>query len=422
MILNNTRTEEMLMTETQVKTIDAAADVAPINVPQIETKSDAMIPYLKSALEKLQTLGAPHQKGVESELIEMLNTVISVDQPRIIQIGRALEYSATYNAVVRENVSDMHVSERFNQIADLFAGIREDGKHMLEQAKKEKLTTGDKWDNLVMRVTRGSTHHRFDEIRKDSTAVLHDAKTILQREETIIEGYQDFRLAYLQAGIFAANVMGKQKTILETAKKAWDAASDALTAYGDQKDEQTSQLEFKRAETKRAYDAEFKRYAFIKDVAETLKTGYNTSETLMTRLVQTHNAKDAVYQRFVTFFGTNETVLTTLDVLYTSQRSLHEITQTADKLMQGINDAINDIASEGSSDIEKKAVQVAYGQTIDPRAVQNLVDAIVALQMDTVQLTAKYMQEATDSTNQIGKIVSDGHERMRKAIDSYRAP
>ena len=55
------------------------------------------------------------------------------------------------------------------------------------------------------------------------------------------------------------------------------------------------------------------RYQICKDLSDNLTIGYNTSEVIMARLLQTTNAKDRVYKQAVSFFGTNETVLTALE-------------------------------------------------------------------------------------------------------------
>ena len=71
---------------------------------------------------------------------------------------------------------------------------------------------------------------------------------------------------------------------------------------------------------------EEKRYQIAKDLADNLTVSYNTSEVVMARLMQTTTAKERVYAQAVSFFGTNETVLTALSASFTGMWGLHEST------------------------------------------------------------------------------------------------
>ena len=79
------------------------------------------------------------------------------------------------------------------------------------------------------------------------------------------------------------------------------------------------------------------RYQICKDLSDNLTIGYNTSEVIMARLVQTTNAKDRVYKQAVSFFGTNETVLTALSASFTGLWGLHESTKTLDAMKEGVS-------------------------------------------------------------------------------------
>ena len=78
-----------------------------------------------------------------------------------------------------------------------------------------------------------------------------------------------------------------------------------------------AKLELARDEQLRAVQTAEDRYQICKDLSDNLTVGYNTSEVVMGRLVQTTNAKDRVYKQAVSFFGTNDTVLTALTASFT---------------------------------------------------------------------------------------------------------
>ena len=139
-----------------------------------------------------------------------------------------------------------------------------------------------------------------------------------------------------------------------------------------------SRLELARDETNQAYIREDRCYQLLKDVAENIAIGYDVGETLITKLRQTHDVKDQVYRRSVTFFTTNEHVITILGAVYTSQHGLHEATQATEALKEGVNKGIEDVAEMGR-ELERAALKAGYGSTVDPESVAKLVKAIFRL-------------------------------------------
>jgi hypothetical protein len=67
----------------------------------------------------------------------------------------------------------------------------------------------------------------------------------------------------------------------------------------------------------RALQETDRRYQIAKDLSDNLTISYNTSEVVMARLMQSHTAKERVNAQAVSFFGTNETVLTALTASFT---------------------------------------------------------------------------------------------------------
>ena len=76
---------------------------------------------------------------------------------------------------------------------------------------------------------------------------------------------------------------------------------------------------------------EEKRYQIAKDLSDNLTISYNTSEVVMARLLQTTNAKERIYAQSITFFSTNDTVLTALKASFTGMFGLHESTATLER-------------------------------------------------------------------------------------------
>ena len=83
----------------------------------------------------------------------------------------------------------------------------------------------------------------------------------------------------------------------------------------------------------------------------------------MARLVQTTNAKDRVYKQAVSFFGTNETVLTALSASFTGLWGLHESTKTLEAMKEGVSKSLEDLDDIGGK-VQEAALKACYGPTI----------------------------------------------------------
>jgi hypothetical protein len=116
----------------------------------------------------------------------------------------------------------------------------------------------------------------------------------------------------------------KAEAKLDAAKSELAEASGTVSGYTGTDPAERANLELKRDERVRALQDEDKRYQIAKDLADNLTIGYNTSEVIMARLHQTTNAKERVYAQAVSFFSTNDSVLTALKASFTGLIGLHE--------------------------------------------------------------------------------------------------
>ena len=107
-------------------------------------------------------------------------------------------------------------------------------------------------------------------------------------------------------------------------KKDLKAAADKVATFAGTEPAERAKLELVRDEQLRRTQDEDKRYQIAKDLSDNLTIGYNTSEVIMARLMQTTSAKERVYAQAVTFFSTNDSVLTALKASFTGMFGLHE--------------------------------------------------------------------------------------------------
>ena len=374
--------------------------------------------YLDSSVEVLQRFGFLDKAQEESQLAGLLEDIVSVDEARVVSIAKTVRHIGAFSDLVREKVQDTKVSDRYADITKMFDSVREDSKRVLTQLDDGKIDFKERMSNWWMRLSRGTTHDRFEKIRKAYQAVSRDTKEQLENEDSIMNAYIDFRFALKEAEILSQEVLKKQTEILDTSRAEFKGAVEAVEEYAGRDPAEKSRLELKRDEAKRLFGEQDRKYQLVKDVAESLSIGYNVGETLVSKLKQTHDVKEQVYRRSATFFTTNEHVFTTLDAVYTSQSGLHETTQTLEAMKEGANRGLEDVAEIGR-DLERAALKAGYGSVYDPKSVQKLVDAIVSYQEESIQTINQLRVESAQNAKEIEKIVTDGKKRVKEAILRY---
>jgi len=290
--------------------------------------------YLDKALSQIRDLGLMPEKVDEAPVVSLLEKLTDIDESKIVAIARTLTQASVFNDIVREQVSEMSVGSRYEEITAAFNSIRTDAKRMVEQVDDGKLDTFERISNAWMKVTRGDIASRFDDIKETYLEVASDSRDQIERESVILEAYQDFRGAIKQSEIYALDVLKQAEAIWNVSKGALQQANDTVTAYAGDDLAERAKLELARDERMRELQFSEDRYQVAKDISDNLTVSYNTSEVVMARLMQTNSAKQRVYKQAVTFFGTNESVLTALTASFTGLFGLHESTQALEAEMR----------------------------------------------------------------------------------------
>ena len=373
--------------------------------------------YLDRAVGQLREIGLVGQKGEPAPIAALLNQIADIDQDRVTAIARTLDQASWFNEVVRGEVSGMTVGERYNGITAAFDSIRDDAKTLVDQYADGKIGTMERISNVWMKMTRGDIATRFDKIKKLYLEVAGETRNQVERETRILEAYRDFRGALKQSEVLALEVLKQAEGELEAAKSGLTAASDKISAFAGTDPAERSKLELDRDEALRFLQKEEKRYQIAKDLSDNITIGYNTSEVIMARLVQTTNAKERIYAQSVSFFGTNETVLTALTATFTGMQGLHESTQTLEAMKKGINESLETLSDIGGK-VQEAAVKAGYGPTVSAAAVKKLVDSVVAYQERSQQIIVEMRKLATENSREIREQVEDGKKRLAALIQS----
>ncbi|WP_137149954.1 cell surface protein [Devosia sp. FKR38] len=367
--------------------------------------------YLDKAVNAIRDLGIwPEQQG-EAPITGLLQQITELDETRVILIGRTLSQASAFNEVVREQIAAMKIGERYEEITKGFDSIRDDAKGMVDQLADNKLDLLERASNVWMKVSRGDIAQRFNKIRDTYLAVTADTKDQIDREHTILEAYRDFRGALKQAEVMALEVLQTAEQRLNDKKNILQAASAAVSAYAGTVPADRARLEMDRDEKLRAMQNEEARYQIAKDLSDNLTISYNTSEVVMARLMQTTNAKERVYQQSISFFSTNETVLTALSASFTGMFGLHESTETLNAMKEGMSKSLETLSEIGDK-VTEEAVRAGYGPTVRADAVKKLVDSVVNFQEKSRTIINEMRVASTKNSAEIRDAVEDGKRRL----------
>lgn len=375
---------------------------------------DSPMKYLDNALMALRDMGlVPDGATSESPIVPLLNKITELDEERVVAIARTLTQASFFNEVVREQIAEMNIGERYKDITDAFDSIRDDAKALVDQLDDGSVDFWERTQNAWMKVSRGTIADRFDDISGTYKDVARDSKDQIDREYVILNAYRDFRGAMKQAEVMALEVLEKAEAKLEGAKDALKAASAGVESKADAEAAERARAEMTRDERLREMQDEEKRYQISKDLSDNLTVGYNTSEVIMARLMQSTNAKERVYAQSVSFFSTNETVLTALKASFTGLQGLHESTATLEAMKEGISKSLETLGEVGDA-VQEAALRAGYGPTIRADAVKTLVDSVVGFQERSREIINEMRTLSTKNSEEIRDAVEDGKRRLAK--------
>lgn len=373
--------------------------------------------YLDKALGGLRELGLLKGKSDPVPIVTLLDQISHFDETKVTAIARTLNQASYFNEVVREQVAGIKVADRYEAITTAFNSIRDDSKALVDQYADGKIGTMEKVSNAWMKMRRGTIASRFEKIEDVYKDVTEETSNQIEREQLILEAYMDFRGAMKNAEVLSFDVLQKAEAELSDAKDAVGKAVADVEAYtGDDKTKRAT-LELDRDEKLRALQTGDKRYQVAKDLSDNLTVGYNTSEVVMARLVQTKNAKERVYAQSISFFSTNEVVLTALSATLTGMHGLHESTQTLEAMKKGVNDSLEVLAEVGDS-VQEAAIRSGYGPTVSAAAVKKLLDSVIAYQERSHEIIAEMRTLATENSKEIRVIVEDGKRRLARLAET----
>ena len=255
--------------------------------------------YLDQAVGVLQRYGVLPKADTPLELTKLLEEVRHVDEPKVMTIAKTVQYMQSFNAMVRDNVEDVQIGNRYLEISEKFDSVRQDSKKLIAQLDDGVISWTEKLSNLWMRMRRGSPSARFQEIADIYKDVSRDTQEQLKKEMTIMDGYIDFRFALKEAEVVGSRVRSMHKFRFSTDAQEWarlrrSSRRSTTTPVKPTKAGRASWSLAASNATARCtrYEKEDRTYQLLKDIAENLSIGYDVGETLISKLKQTHDVKE----------------------------------------------------------------------------------------------------------------------------------
>jgi hypothetical protein len=369
--------------------------------------------YLDKASTALREMGLMPEKTTPAPINALLEKISDLDKDKIALIARTLGQAEVFNEVVREQTAQMEIGERYQEITNGFNSIRDDAKRLVDQVSDGKVDIFERGTNMWMKIARGDISDRFDKIRKTYLSVTKETKNQIEREAKILEAYRDYRGALKHAEVMSLELLKKEEAKLETERRALQAATEKVAGFAGNDPAERAKLELARDEQLRRTQEEEKRYQIAKDLSDNMTISYNTTEVVMARLMQTTSAKERVYGQAVTFFSTNDSVLTALKASFTGMFGLHESTKTLDAMKEGMSKSLETLSEIGDK-VQEAAIRSGYGPTIRADAVKKLVESVVTFQERSQEIIAEMRKLSTQNSAEIRDAVEDGKRRIAR--------
>ena len=385
-----------------------------------ELVAPSAMQYLDKAVGSLRDAGLMPSKIEPAPINSLLEKISDLEPEKIQAIARTLGQASTFNEVVRQQVSDMVIGERYKEITGGFNSIRDDAKRMVDQLTDGKIDVLERGTNVWMKISRGDIGNRFDKLKGTYLGVTKDTKGQIDREHVILEAYRDYRGALKQAEVLALEVLKTATAKLNDERAALTAASEKLANFAGTEPAERARLELARDEQLRRVQDEEKRYQIAKDLSDNLTISYNTSEIVMARLQQTTNAKERIYAQSISFFSTNDSVLTALKASFTGMIGLDESTKTLNEMKEGVSKSLESLSEVGDK-VQEEAVKAGYGPTIRADAVRKLLESVVGFQERSQQIIEEMRKLSTQNSAEIRDAVEDGKRRIAKLVADGKA-
>ncbi len=124
---------------------------------------DRPLQYLDKAVSAMRDMGLWPEQPADAPIIGLLEQITSLDETRVLLIGRTLAQASAFNEVVRQQVAATRIGQRYGEITSGFDSIREDARKLLDQIDDGEVDLQERVGTVWMKLTRGDIATRSGE-------------------------------------------------------------------------------------------------------------------------------------------------------------------------------------------------------------------------------------------------------------------
>ena len=354
-------------------------------------------------------------REVTSNRVKELEVLGREEAQAILEVLASVD---AFDDVVREQVKEMRVAERYELVRNNFKTILDDAETQVNQVTEDgKLSVWNKIQNRFVEFRRGTIQARFQELRNTCEQVFSDVGDQIKREMTILEAYAEFRVALKEGGMVAEGLRRKAE---ERKNNYAQALGDAQSKVDEAREAgadvlAVGHLELARDQARRDFEVEDRRFQTSLDMQEQLMIAYATAEAIMTKMAQTTQVKDAQHRKSTTFYTANSGTLTALTMAFTSIKGLHESTATQNAMQEGMNEALRRLPGLGT-EVQTRALQAAYGSTVDVQALRALFESAAEWAAKESDMITDLRKTSSENNNQVKKVIEEGQRKMAEVL------
>lgn len=379
------------------------------------SKLGSALVTMQKAVSMIEQVGLklPTVSSSEQPINELLGRLAPLDpkSERIGQLAQVFAKMEAFNALIRENTSEISVADAHVKIAQRFDSVRSDVKDEIDREMKNNKNLLTKVIAWIIKMRRGSIQDRYRAIQADSKKVMLESKDDIQKARNILEGYENARFSFKEASLLANDLVKEASADWENAKESLRAAQEKVDNTPKENEREYNEAQLARDIKQRELREAEGRFQIAKDLSEEMSNNYNVGQAIMARLVQLTETKDRVFQKSSVFFVTADNILTGLGATLTQTKNLNTSTKVLEAMSDGINKGLEDLGQTGD-EILRRGVRAGYGVTIRAESLKTLLTAIEDFQASTLEEVALLRKESQENT----RLIENDTENTRRRL------
>jgi hypothetical protein len=383
-----------------------------LGVPVQGPANNQALAFLDKAVAGFKSLGLVLPQPEDAPIQKLLSRVSTFGQDEAMVISLVLNRQQAFNQMAREQISGMQIANRQEKVVAMFNDVVSDAKTQVKLVDNGKLSFAGKFQIWWMETRRGNFPTRFTKIGQTYNSVSKDLGDQVEREQTILDAYQQFRFALKNSEVQANILLQRAEVTVAESKALLEQAQAEVTSFpADGDATRRSELELQRDLKINEHGEVDSAYQVAKDMRDQLQLAYTASEFIFASIKQGNNLKARMYEQAVAFFGTSDIVLTGLAVKFTQNHGMAEAAATSQAMTDGIGKALDHLSEVSGQNMEA-ALRAGYGPSIRAENLVRFIEHTVDFQEKQMAMIADLRQETTANTDRAAEAGEEGKRRF----------